>query len=259
MTQERNAIWAAAVEAYRAGEKWYLTDEEEQLAKENNEHFLESDVWEDVILEWLSDREETQVTIRAILSEALNIDISLQDKRVQGRVARCLTKNGWERKIVGKARQRVWVKPLSSTGERVIVPTEKTNDHPMIIEVDHPQNGHGERVLGMGDPPDPLNSVNLEKNISDNFVSLQQKENPKPKSDRLEVGDQIEYEDVFQNLIKRSEVVDITEGVVPDTGEPFFLYRLANGGLYPAESVRFIGKKPKWYETHGNGIRAKSP
>lgn len=259
LTQERDAIWAAAVAAYAAGEKWYLTDEEEQLAKENNEHFLESDVWEDVILEWLSEREETQVTIRAILSEALNIDISMQDKRVQGRVARCLTKNGWERKIVGKARQRVWVKPLSSTDERVIVPPEKTNDHPMIVEVDHPQNGHGERVSGMGDPPDPLNSGNLEKNISGNFLSSQQKETPKPKSDRLEVGDQIEYEDVFQNLVKRSEVVDITEGVVPDTGEPFFLYRLANGGLYPAESVKFIGKKPKWYESsNGNGM-AKSP
>lgn len=259
LTQERDHIWSAAVAAYAAGEKWYLTDEEEQLAKENNEHFLESDVWEDVILEWLSEREETQVTIRAILSEALNIDISMQDKRVQGRVARCLTKNGWERKIVGKARQRVWVKPLNSTDERVIVPTEKTNDHPMITEVDHPQNGHGERVSGMGDPPDPLNSGNLEKNISGNFLSSQQKETPKPKSDRLEVGDQIEYEDVFQNLIKRSEIVDITEGVVPDTGEPFFLYRLANGGLYPAESVRFIGKKPKWYESsNGNGM-AKSP
>jgi len=253
LTQERNHIWSAAVAAYAAGEKWYLTDEEEQLAKENNEHFLESDVWEDVILEWLSDREETPVTIRAILSEALNIDISLQDKRVQGRVARCLTKNGWERKIVGKARQRVWVKPLNSTDEQVIVPTEKTNDHPMITEVDHPQNGHGERVSGMGDPPDPLNSVNLEKNI----LASPQKKPTTPKGDRLEVGDQVEYEDVFQNLVKCSEVVDITEGVVPDTGEPFFLYRLANGGLYPAESVRFIGKKPKWYETHGNGIKVK--
>ena len=262
LTQERNAIWSAAVEAYRAGEKWYLTDEEEQLAKENNEHFLESDVWEDVILEWLSGREETPVTIRAILSEALNIDISMQDKRVQGRVARCLTKNGWERKIVGKTRQRVWVKPLSSTDERVIVPIEKSDnhrvDHRVDHQVDHPQNGHGERVSGMGDPPDPLKSGNLEKNTSDNFSSPQTKEIPTPKSDRLEVGDRVEYEDVFQNLVKQSEVVDITEGAT-NTGEPFFLYRLANGGLYPAESVKFIGKKPKWYELNGNGLKVKNP
>ncbi len=255
LIQERNAIWSGAVAAYAAGEKWYLTDEEEQLAKENNEHFLESDTWEEVILEWLSEGEKTQVTIRAILSEALNIDISMQDKRVQGRVARCLTKNGWERKIVGKARQRVWVKSLSSTDEQVIVPIKELTDHPTITLVDHPQNGHGERVSGLGDPPDPLNSGNLEKNISDNFPSPQQKETP--KSDRLEIGDQVEYKEILFDELRQSEVIGIREGTVTATGETWTLYQLANGSTYSGESLRFIGKKPKWYESNGNGHKIR--
>ncbi|MGL5880539.1 MAG: VapE domain-containing protein, partial [Xenococcaceae cyanobacterium] len=54
---ERDGLWASAVDAYFAGEKWELTLEEEIFSEQNNKMFDIPDEWESNIEHYLSDKE----------------------------------------------------------------------------------------------------------------------------------------------------------------------------------------------------------
>lgn len=49
LKEERDRIWSAAVKAYRNGEQWWLTDEEEKLSQQNNQQFQIIDEWQGAI------------------------------------------------------------------------------------------------------------------------------------------------------------------------------------------------------------------
>jgi predicted P-loop ATPase len=46
LAQERDAIWAVAVLAYKSGEQWWLTPEEEALLAQANQGWLATDSWD---------------------------------------------------------------------------------------------------------------------------------------------------------------------------------------------------------------------
>jgi predicted P-loop ATPase len=108
---EVRGLYAAAIQAYRAGEKWYLTSEEEQLQQEHNKDFEQSEPWEYKILEFCSDQE--YVSIPDILSQALQIPLGQQEKRYEIRVSKVLSRAGYTRKVkkVGKKSVRLWLNP----------------------------------------------------------------------------------------------------------------------------------------------------
>ena len=106
---ERDRIWSAAVKAYRNGEQWWLTDEEEKLSQTNNQQFQIIDEWQGAIAHYLEDRE--QVSIMEILTRVFEIEPGKVDRRSQMRVANILTNLLWkkagQKQHLGK-RQVVW-------------------------------------------------------------------------------------------------------------------------------------------------------
>jgi predicted P-loop ATPase len=116
---EVRRLYAAAIQAYRAGEKWYLTSEEEQLQQEHNKHFEQSEPWEYQILQFCSDQE--YVTIPDILSQALQIPLADQEKRYEMRVSNVLKPAGYTRKVkkVGTKSVRFWSNPDEAVTQMV--------------------------------------------------------------------------------------------------------------------------------------------
>jgi predicted P-loop ATPase len=81
LAQERDAIWASAVIAYRSGEQWWLTDQEQYLSSENNERFELMDEWQVEVETYIKSYET--VSIKEILERQFEILPAQQDKASQ--------------------------------------------------------------------------------------------------------------------------------------------------------------------------------
>jgi hypothetical protein len=106
---ERDGIWASAVDAYFAGERWELSEDEEIFSEENNRQFEVPDTWETEIEHYLRDKDE--VSVLEILVEVFNFDSSQRNKANQMKVASILGKIGWNRagvQVYQGKRQPVW-------------------------------------------------------------------------------------------------------------------------------------------------------
>jgi predicted P-loop ATPase len=119
--KERDRIWAAAVQLYRAGEQWWLTPEEDALLTQANQGWQSSDAWEADILSYLDTK--SICTISEILNKPLAIDLQHQGKAEQMRVGNILRRNGWKRaprqkRIDGKP-QWYWEKVVTG-GDEVV-------------------------------------------------------------------------------------------------------------------------------------------
>jgi predicted P-loop ATPase len=135
LKKERDAIWAAAVQAYRNGELWYLEGEEEDMLKGATELYQASDAWEVPISNYLEGREH--VTINGVLTECLQFDLNRIQKADEIRVAEILRRLQWDkypnqRRIDG---QRVYLwKPMAvltsdiETGISQDIKTDAKND-----------------------------------------------------------------------------------------------------------------------------------
>ncbi len=110
LTQERDQIWAAAVQAYRAGEIFKLTHEEEELANVSREDFTTDDVWDEAIFRHLEDHNGCTTT--EILQDCIGIDLALQDRKQQHRVNEILKRFGYAQKVkrVEGKLKRIWLK-----------------------------------------------------------------------------------------------------------------------------------------------------
>jgi predicted P-loop ATPase len=117
----KDQLWAEALEAYRSGERWWLSDEDDQVREEANTEHREVDPWFHLIVNWLTPRpagDEKQGVHRAgptdpsvltaseVMSEALSLSAAHQDKAAERRVGAILRtlnyKRGW------RGRERVW-------------------------------------------------------------------------------------------------------------------------------------------------------
>ncbi|NBD19041.1 MAG: hypothetical protein GVY04_23800 [Cyanobacteria bacterium] len=115
LKQERDRIWASAVQAYKAGETWWLSDEEEALNSQNNFQYRSSDEWQEIIEDYLS--HQTVCTVRELLTEAFGYQAKDIAKRDQQRVANCLKAMGWKktRRTYQGKRQSVWEATTATT------------------------------------------------------------------------------------------------------------------------------------------------
>jgi predicted P-loop ATPase len=111
LQQERDLIWAAAVAAYRAGEAWWLSDEDQSLSNELNQEYMAQDPWANAVEAYLAELLSKEVTTEQILDQCIKLDLEKQDKRAQMRVAGIMKQLGWEqnRRQVNGIRQRVWM------------------------------------------------------------------------------------------------------------------------------------------------------
>ena len=110
LKEERDAVWSAAVEAYRQGQPWWLSDVEESLSASNNRIFEVVDEWQGAIANYLKQRE--QVSITELLLQVFDYQLGQIQRRDQMRVANILTNLNWkkagQKQHQGK-RQVVWI------------------------------------------------------------------------------------------------------------------------------------------------------
>ena len=123
LAEERDAIWAAALEAYETGAAWELSPKElKQLAKHQQEFELR-DPWHDTIAKHLAGKDK--VRIEDILSNVLAIPVERQTTSHRKRAGGILRTLGFDVKVIkinGKS-ARVWksLKP-------VVQPVDKFDD-----------------------------------------------------------------------------------------------------------------------------------
>ncbi|PPS43525.1 virulence-associated E family protein [Chroococcidiopsis sp. TS-821] len=113
---ERDRLWAAAMAAYKSGERWWLTKQEEQIANQNNEQYRDTHPWQPTVEAYLEAAEKTggMVIATDILSK-IKPERDKQTKNDLMEVTAIMRKLGWvkgSRARVDNERVYPWHKPL---------------------------------------------------------------------------------------------------------------------------------------------------
>jgi predicted P-loop ATPase/ribosomal protein L37E len=125
LRKERDRIWGAAVAAYKAGESWIMTKQEQLEADRIAAQFNSQDPWEEAIAEYLTSWLGGEISIKQILDKVLNIELAKQTIQLASRVGRILVGFGWKkiRKRVEGIRQYLYVQSDEKSSE-----LDKPND-----------------------------------------------------------------------------------------------------------------------------------
>jgi predicted P-loop ATPase len=197
---ERDAIWAAAVAAYKAGNQWWLTPEEEKLLAEANQGWQSGDTWEIPILKYLETR--STCTVGELLEKVIGLELGQNKKGDEMRVSDILRRNGWVRaskRIDGKF-QRCWEKVVSG-GSGV------------VAEVVSPQTTHCITLSDTLIPPDTtFYSKQPEKNNSDSEVS---KKNEKSFENRGGITPSIDPQNSTGQALEPDTTSPQQGGIIP--------------------------------------------
>jgi len=117
LAEQRDSLWAAAVQAYRDGQAYEFNAGEIAQIAEYIQEFGDPDPWMDKIAQYVIIR--TEVTAADVLSHALELDPRQQGRKESRRVADCLQSMGWRRLVTsrkdpttGKSKSvRIWQRP----------------------------------------------------------------------------------------------------------------------------------------------------
>ena len=116
LVDERDSLWAAAVEAYRSGVGYEFNSGEIAAISEYIQEFGDPDPWMDKVSQYVSIKHE--VTAAEVLTNALDLDPRNQGRREARRVADVLQSMGWRRLVTsrkdanGKSKSvRIWQRP----------------------------------------------------------------------------------------------------------------------------------------------------
>ena len=150
--RNRDAIWARAVQQYRAGVEWRFGDERDRIEiMDRNEDHTEADPWTDEIFEYLDKKEDFAdiVTVAEILDH-LGINKERQNNFSSQRVRQIAEKKGWvhgRKRTNGHRRLGLW--PPNAT-----VTTPETPRPPHGHPADHPEESSEASASNPVDTPD---------------------------------------------------------------------------------------------------------
>lgn len=105
----RDQLLAEAVELHRLGERYWLDDAEEAQRQELATRFIETDPWDDRVLEFAAAQE--RVRVQEVLLQGMGMTLDKLGRRDQMRVANILRRHGYEpeqRRVAGKT-TRYWI------------------------------------------------------------------------------------------------------------------------------------------------------
>jgi predicted P-loop ATPase len=113
---ERDAIWSAAVAAFKAGEPNHLTRDHAELVDRENETYLVDSPWKSAIQEWVTAPRNAgrPITSELLLSEAISKPVERQGRADQMQVASILRDLGYEKKRAWLEGRNKWVFVLPS-------------------------------------------------------------------------------------------------------------------------------------------------
>jgi predicted P-loop ATPase len=104
---ERDAIWSAAVAAYKAGEGNDLAAEQHAAVEAENETYLVSNPWQNAVETYVAHRASVELlTTEEILLQAIQKPLERQTRADQMQVASILKDLGWVKKREGGGRRR---------------------------------------------------------------------------------------------------------------------------------------------------------
>jgi predicted P-loop ATPase len=109
LADDRDQLFAEAIEAYRAGEAWWpdRTFEKEHMMPQQAARY-ETDVWEENIATYISTKDK--VTVAQVAHEALHIETPRIGTADQRRIAAALEQLGWKRQPQSWDGKRWWTK-----------------------------------------------------------------------------------------------------------------------------------------------------
>ena len=113
---ERDAIWSAAVAAYRNGDANHLPREMERQVETENETYLVSNPWQAAVETYLANRRSiAPLTSEELLSNAIEKPLERQTRADQMQVSAILRDLGWVkyRDCTGGKRQWAYRLPTS--------------------------------------------------------------------------------------------------------------------------------------------------
>lgn len=131
LKEQRDQLWAEAVELFRRGVPWHVLEDEQPLFDEEQEKRLIRDAYEERIERWLErHRNEdpannSRVTMSSILGGALGLDAGKWTRQEQTRVGQVLTRiKTWKRHRVRVGERLEWVYeyqglPIAANDEEV--------------------------------------------------------------------------------------------------------------------------------------------
>lgn len=149
IAKNRSQLWAEAVEAYKAGEEYYFSREEQPLVDKEIGIFQESEPAADAIVEWFlgmaRDKRPTEVTTHLILRDCISLTgAALLDRRNEIAVGKALRALGFE-----KFRSGAGARPnLHKTPQELLTGMQKRRGGPTLSavpkETEPGETNHGE-------------------------------------------------------------------------------------------------------------------
>ena len=108
--RDRVQLWAEAVEAYKANERWWLELNESIDLGDAHEQYQHEDPWQPKIARWLDDPTNSRggFTLEAVLNTAIRKDDDKQTKGDEMRLGGLLTGMGYRRKRIQEGGLRVY-------------------------------------------------------------------------------------------------------------------------------------------------------
>jgi len=122
LDQNRDQLFAEAVQAYRDGAWWWPDQGLETLIRPEQAARYQGDIWEDQIAEWIADK--NRVTVRELAKDALSILNSQMRQEHALRIASILRDFGWVPKRDGRKR---WWEKLDTSAKKpspTVIPSE---------------------------------------------------------------------------------------------------------------------------------------
>lgn len=119
----RDKIWAAAVDAVLNGLQPLLTPDELEATETRNQAYRDDDVWTDAIADYVYNHQK--VSISEILTNVLKIELGQSSRFDKIRVARVLRSIGWQSKAarVHGVIRKIWVR-VREVLEDIPIPSE---------------------------------------------------------------------------------------------------------------------------------------
>jgi predicted P-loop ATPase len=96
LEEARPQLWAEAVHAFKAGERWWLSGKAEAAAGREQEDRFVTDPWEEALFKWVAEQKADAFAVPQVLS-GLGVTPDRQDQSSANRVARIFRAAGWER------------------------------------------------------------------------------------------------------------------------------------------------------------------